>query len=262
MRLYHRRKSGLFRPTKATFTTTSSESAAFLARTSGLSDADKTRYDTLISTLVTNGIFAKLDCLYRFDAPNNQATSFLNLVSSSFTCTTPGTVTFTAGAGNAGTTFANSTIDTNFNPATAGGQYTQNSAHISVWNNTTRAASTGPDMSQPGAAVSDIYPRYTGDLTYGRVNDNTPSGGFATTTAVGNFLADRASSTARTFYRDAVDLGSLGSVTSAASASFTFQFLVDSGGTIRSGDQLRAGSIGGHLTAGEVSSFHTAMVAF
>jgi hypothetical protein len=124
------------------FSPTSSQSAAFLARATDVTSiTDKTRYDTMITGLVNDGVWSKLDALYIF-ATVDRATAVLNLVSSSFACVEHGTVSFSAyhGYTGDGSTFW---LDTQFTPSTAGGNFSLNSASLFAYdlsNNTTENA--------------------------------------------------------------------------------------------------------------------------
>lgn len=103
------------------FTPSCAQSTSFLNRTSGFTVQQKYNYDTLICSLVTSGTFAKLDALYVLAAPN-QAASLLNLVSTSYSLTVSGTMTFGANAGWMGDA-ATGYLATGFIPSSAGGHY-------------------------------------------------------------------------------------------------------------------------------------------
>jgi hypothetical protein len=123
----------------AGFSPTSAQSAAFLARATNVtSTTDKTNYDTMITGLVNDGVWAKMDALYIWAAVD-QTTALLNLVSSSFPGVTTGTVNFSAyhGYTGDGSTFA---VDTGFVPSAGGTNYTLNSASMSVYNQTLDAS--------------------------------------------------------------------------------------------------------------------------
>lgn len=135
----------LFKKTVSTFTPTSPQSSAFLARTSGLSLAQKQAYDTMITGMVSDGTWTLLDALYIF-ATNNTTTAALNLVSTSFTITPHGTLTFTAGHGWAGDG-STGYLDTTFNPSTAPSpKFSPNSASIGVYDQTSPGSSNSGGM--------------------------------------------------------------------------------------------------------------------
>src|SRR5215469_5596790 len=114
------------------FTPTSSQSAAFLARaTDVVSITDKTNYDTMITGLVTDGVWSKLDALYIFAAVD-RTTALLNLVSNTFNCTEHGTINFSAYQGYTGdsSTFY---LDSGFTPNAGGTLFSLNSANLGAY---------------------------------------------------------------------------------------------------------------------------------
>jgi hypothetical protein len=124
---------GLFKPVSS-FTASCSQSTNFIARTSGLSNATKTIYDTLICGLVTDGVFSLLDGLYILAAPDS-TTAGLNLIQNAFNLTAVGSPTFSA---NNGYTSAGnlSYLDTGYTPSTSGGNMLTNSATLFVYTQT------------------------------------------------------------------------------------------------------------------------------
>ena len=131
----------------AGFSPTSTESANFLTRATGItSTTDKTRYDALITGLVTDGVFAQLDILYIFAAPD-RATAVLNLIQNAYNATENGTFNFSANVGYTG----NGTdfwLDTNFNPFSASPtpQYQVNRASLGCYELSDNTGSTGVDL--------------------------------------------------------------------------------------------------------------------
>jgi hypothetical protein len=208
-------------------------------------------------------VWNSLDALYRFDAPD-ETTALLNLVSASDTATVIGTPTFRAQLGFSGDG-GSGEINTNFNPSTASGNYSQNSAHISAWDNTSRAGAAGPIVSLDsgnGSFESDIYPEYTDGKTYIRVNDNPASAGFTASDTAGFFLGNRTSATTRQGYLNNVSVGTYGSTPSGAIPSGTFRFLVNDTLNTWSTDQVRGGSFGGGLTPTQSTDLYNRMSAF
>ena len=104
-------------------------------------------------------------------APNAAAAlAVLNLPSTAHTSVLTGGVLFTAATGSGacgiGGNDASTTdyVDSNFAPGTAGGNYSQNSAHIAAWNNT-NAASTASGGIAAGLdyasnSSTHIFPKF------------------------------------------------------------------------------------------------------
>jgi hypothetical protein len=238
----------------------SPQAAAFLARTSGMGPVYRKATIRYINGLVSAGIWDKLDTRYLF-ATDVQANGLLNIVSSSYAATANGSPTFTAGRGFTGVAGSTTVyIDSGFNPSTAGGRYTQNSAHMMCysWNDDTADTGTSSGLVTPGATtVSQILLRYTSNLAYFRINDNvTSSGGVAVTSAKGLYHSVRTGSSAQAGYIDGVDKG-VTPVASAALTNATFPILCQrEGGSFFSGDDCQLGvwGAGGGLTLADTQA--------
>jgi hypothetical protein len=106
--------------------------------------------DDTIRQLKSAGVWTKLDAFYMLAAEASDQ-ALLNWKSASFACTTNGTITFVADQGYTG----NGTtgyLDTQFNPATAGGGFTQNSAHLGYYSRTS-ASSGSSNMGNDNALI-------------------------------------------------------------------------------------------------------------
>jgi hypothetical protein len=104
------------------FTPSCTPTTDFLARTSGLTDPQKTNYDNLICGLETDSVGCvtggAMYAVYVLAAPDS-ATSLLNLCGTSFSLVSHGTITFTANVGYVGNG-SDGYLDTQFNPNSAG----------------------------------------------------------------------------------------------------------------------------------------------
>lgn len=228
-----------------------SQATAFLARNG---NAHPTETTALICGLVTDGVFAKLDALYIF-ATDTSAHALLNLVSASFNASLIGAPTFTADRGFTGTGSLSNVVDTGFNPSTAAGLYTQNSAHLSAWSNTT-GADPGSVAGANGVSLTSIYPNFGTSDTYVRINDNVASGQIGTTAGLGWYMGSRNSSSNRDAYNNNTSLGNTPSATSAALANLNIYFL-GSNTNDATNRQITMGSIGGALTATDAGNFYS-----
>jgi len=241
----------------------------FLARTSGLDATHTSAYTTLVNGLVADGVWNKLDALYIF-ATQDSATALLNLKSSSYNCTAVNGPTFTADRGFTGATTGNKHLTTGFNPATAGGMYTQNSAHLSLWNLT--AAGSGPPAIGCQAGTSNnayIYaPNYNGDnQQYVRINSGSTGGGMGPSNqnTAGHYLGNRGSSGAVDGYRNGSATGFSPSATASVSMPSVVMTIlgVSNSGTVSAIDnQAAAASIGAALSAAEVFAFYNRLYRY
>jgi hypothetical protein len=236
--------------------------SAFLARTSGLDTTHTNMYTNLINGLVTDGVWSKLDCLYFF-ATKDTTTALLNLVSSSFAVSNTG-CSWVADQGYTGTAgTSGSFLNTTFNPSTAGGNFSQNSAHISVWSNTSLAVSGNKlagALNSSQTAGCDLAPLYTDGKAYFRTNEPQTSAGVTNAGGtIAHFLQNRSAASgagSESGYINAVDQG-MTPVSSSAMVSFPIYMLSSNragAAQLGWGGQISCGSIGGSLTATDVAN--------
>lgn len=239
------------------FVANCTESSNFLARTSGLSNTDKTNYDALICGLVTDGIFANLDILRIYAAPNT-TTALLNLVSSSYNGTSNGSPTFVAYTGYNGTDGSTTIyIDSNFNPSTASGHYTQNLAHMSAWFLST-AAHDPPNGYSSGSGIDTyIWNRFSTDgKSYLRINASNAGGPGTPPTYNGFFGGDRNGTTLKS-YLNATEYLSLFSASQALLNLNFYELGYNGNGTPHSsGSQLAMWSVGANFTPTQWTNYY------
>ena len=190
----------------------SPQALAYLARTVGGNEGGNgVNIATLIDGLVSDGVWAKLDCLYVL-AQQNRTDAMLNLVGTSYPLTLvgsfqgadPKSMSFVAYVGFSG--FSNGSLDTGFNPTTAPSpHYTQNNASFGFWSYAVVVESISPmqiGSSNLGSVIFDNYPGF-----YARVNyPSTPS--VPTTITKGLFAGDRPDASSVHPYQNGVDGGS------------------------------------------------------
>jgi hypothetical protein len=239
------------------------ETTAFLARADAsttLAATERAAVKTFINGLVAASysgggtLFSAFDILYLF-ATDTSAHALLNLISSSFNATNSG-CTFTADRGFKAAT-ASDYIDSNFNASSAGGNYVQDSAHISLWKvdagNTNQSA--GID-----AAKTHLYTTFSGDF-YARINDASPSSGATPGATVGHFLGNRSGASATQTYFNGASLAT-GTQVSQNILSGNIGFVTYPGGTAVTGLNFAAGSAGKSLNSTDASNFYTLLRAY
>ncbi len=253
------------------FTPTSAQSAAFLARATGItSNTDKTNYDTLITGLVNDSVFSKLDALYIFAAPDS-TTAKLNLISTSFSpLSQTGSLTFTAATGYTGDG-STGFFDTGLNPATAGGNFVQDSAMQGCYVRTSRT------VSQNYTAIGNFnnrdnrfQPLQAGAIdpsTLYSINDNAVASVDGTqSNAQGAWLATRTTSILTSLYKNgnATPTSTSASVSGALDSLNLFLFAFNSSGSASgfSADQMSSCWIGGGFTGTEAANLMTRVNTF
>lgn len=249
-----------YKKSSVTAPATSAEVTQFLARTTSLDGTHTAAYTALIDGLVADGIWSKLDALYIF-ATQDTTNALLNLKSSSYTPTIVGGLTFTADDGYALTTGSNY-INTNMNASTAGGQYAQNSAHMSVWMFSDDSSMLSTVGTLSGTHEQRLIPNL-GGVGYYRVNcaaDEGCGGGVAS--GAGFSVGTRETSSLVRGYRNGTLIGTEMAATSATlnNSNFTFpNFAAGVGGDPDTSNKVSGGSFGSSLTQAEVSNFYDHM---
>jgi hypothetical protein len=178
-----------------------------------------------------------------------------------------GSPAFTANRGYTGVDASTTVwIDTMTNLSNFGGQFTTNSGHASIWSNT-NAASTGTGGCTFGSSTAaegnnqtTILPQYVDGNAYFRLNDSSPSGGFANANSTGHYLVNRNSiSTTQGYISGSLFASPNAASGTLANANDIMLAINDSvvGPASGGGYQLTMHSIGGSLSGTQVSSFYT-----
>ena len=228
----------------------SAQAQQFFDRAPTIPPGDKTLWAAFIDGLVADGLWDDIDAIKVFAAFDSSVAG-INIKSSSFATTLTNSPTFTQYRGFNGNG-SSSYVRSGFNPATAGGVLTLNSAFMLAWGLTARAANTTALSSAyaMGPEVT-IYPRYTGDVTYTRINDS--GGAVANANSDGCFIGNRTGSGSRETFRNGVSLG----VVSAAPSSLPNQEIyicaanIDGSPGAFTTDRVAAWAVGRGLTAGK-----------
>lgn len=162
-------------------------------------------YVNFIDAQVAAGIWAKRDAILLL-AAEDVGTSFVNLKSSSFTPTivnTSGDPIFAVDQGWSGNDIGNALL-ANFNPATAGGNLTQNGANFSAWSLTATQQNKYLWFTNTSNLIG-LQPYNLSGNVLARLNSFSPqSTTNADATASGFFATNRTASNAWTVKRNDV----------------------------------------------------------
>jgi hypothetical protein len=179
-------------------------STAFVNRAFFAPASQRSAWDTFICGGVTDGWWAKMDVVQLY-AANSAGNGLLNLVAPTFGARMVNTPTFTVGAGinpifqvaGGGPSY----IDTGFNPSTAAGNFTQDSAHISVCSIEQGGGQYAYSILNNFAATSNlnIFGKNGGD-TYARTNDASAAGYANAGSTTGFFGGNRSGASAEQTY--------------------------------------------------------------
>jgi hypothetical protein len=240
------------------------------ALTGTYNSAQQTAIDTLIKDLKSAGAWGLLDVLCI--AGLNSADSLINWKSpGTFNSTAISSPTFTADRGFTGTTFGY--IDTNFNPSTAGGNFSQNANMFGVYSRTESNPAFPPNFPVDIGIISSsnqivLHSRLGGQI-FGRANEVAVADGATNASSLGKFLVTRQSSSSVITYRNGTSVQSK-STTSLALSNFNANIFVcaanNGSGTpvpeSRSTRQYAAWYIGGWGSGLSPSAFNTAMQTY
>jgi hypothetical protein len=213
--------------------------------------------NNLINSLVSAGVWAKLDALYVMAAADAQSAR-QNWIANQYNLTPVSAPTFTADRGYQGNG-TSSYLGTGFNATTAvSPKFVQNSGAIAVWSRTDVANANYFDCGS-ASSVSSQYrfnSRSTNaDTMRGALNVGGLVNYGAAGTSLGHFALSRTASNLTTAYRNGVSLAT------EASLSVTLEnveFRILTSGGVFSARQLAISHIGSGLTVGETLAAYNA----
>jgi hypothetical protein len=226
-----------------------------------VSAARRTAITTLVTGLLQDGVWHKLDRLWLL-AAENEKSALVDVVGRGL-ATTVGSPSFTTDRGYTGVDLSNTIyINTNFQLSTAP-NYSQNKAHYSVWQVTNIASSGfgGPCGAASGANEVDMYVTASGasNDVYSRINEVGGGSNGTTTSRSGHWLANRDSSSTSQMYRNASLFVSPNITSSAVPALNMFVLNVNVNGNPGNNgcpNQIAMHSIGASLSSTEVTNFY------
>jgi hypothetical protein len=234
------------------YTFTNSVAEAYVtAMSTEPDDTRKALIDDLFVSLAADGILAKLDLLYIPAMGTDQAARLNAITPASYALT--GTATFTTDRGLTGN--GTNIVSTGLN-ADAATYFLQTDASMFAWVNS--AGSTGAVLGIVGSTNIRINPRDAGGLLTVSVNETTTFQP-ATASRAGFSSVTRTGST-RTVHKDGTQIGTSGTVTSAARPATPLVCL--GGNTGYATDRLAAFGFGGYLTNTEIGDLYDALNTF
>lgn len=243
-----------------------SEATTLFGRMSPAPDASlKLHANTLIKALKDAGVWSKLDMFQVYAVPEAQY-SLLDWKDSSRTASlvTAGSgPTFTADRGYRGTVSVADYISTGWNPVGAGGNYSQNSAHLGIFPTDDATSVISQSAADIGFQRAYIQTK-TQSSGYGGVLNATSSSFSVTgiTTAIGHFVTSRSASTTIDVYRDGAAEITGWSQTSASPTNAVCRVCTREGSSNYSTKQIGVAHGGGALTAQNVEDLYAAIWAY
>ena len=229
---------------------TNAWSAAVVTAGGTVSAGRKTLVSDLIYGLKADYIWYKLDRMWMI-AAENEPSAFVDLVTLELAVKTNGQ--FIVDLGFFSFQRGGAYLTLNYNPATEGVNFTQNSAHMAVWNLHNIGAGNDITMGAWGTSIAMYCHDY--DNTF-RATINSPSVYIDTPIydARGFSVANRSASNAQQVYRNGVNLASNSGVSGAVLNSATAMIL-DYG-------YFTAASFGGSLNSTEQLAFYNRLLTY
>lgn len=171
-----------------------------------------------------------------------------------------------AGTPPAGFTGFNPYLNTSFNPATAGGHYTQNSGHLSAWSLTNAASGAAGGVivgnNSGGTSIqSNIVAKYQDGNAYAAINTDLAAGNatVANADSTGYYMISRTASNLQTLYRNGTSIDTDASASSAL-ASVPIYILargLPGGSEFGSALRIAIASVGAGLSSGDDTALYT-----
>lgn len=227
--------------------------------------ARQTLIKTLVESLKSAGLWAKLDCLHLLAAHHEQASrlnakapgSFgLTAVSAGSPATSPAFTADRGWQGGGAGTAVGGYLSGVFNPAAGGMQFVQNSAHLAVWVHQASSGTTSGAFRETGGGQALIACRNPTAVLWCMANaagaDTPTQGGDGT----GFYAWSRQASGSYRAYQDTNDLGAV-SRASAALAAGAFHVL--RGGSGYSNARVAAACWGAGLSGAEITALRNAL---
>ncbi len=212
----------------------------------------------LVTSLIADGVWARLDCLYVTAAAASQPAR-LNWISPNYDLTAVNTPTFTVDRGYTGDG-ASSYLTSSYAPFSGGTKYVQDSACMGVWIGTEQTGSTLRDIAI--SARGNLNSRNS-TVMAGSINTSTaPTVTLPANTSIGFSGWSRESSVLTRFYKTGIQRGADNATASIALVSGTAVMLAATAASGFTTRRTQAGYFGASLTATQELAFYNAMQTY
>lgn len=236
--------------------------ALFAAMTVQPNATRKGVIDTFIETMISDGVWAKIDALWVPRAHDAQAGRLNWKSPSNFALTAVNSPTFTTDRGYAGNA-SSMYLDTGWDAATNGSNYTQNSGSYGLYLTPGVGTDTATNSAIPmGTSNAYLIPRSTADNFRGQINSAIVSVITGTaSTRLGLTAFNRSGATAVQAYRNGASAGTDNDVSETLTVNDFYLLAYNSGGGVSSAvnNQIGFAFVGGSLTSGEHAALDAAL---
>lgn len=240
-------------------------SALFAAMTTPPTELRKQQINTLIVALKASGAWSLIDCLYVLAAADNQAARLNWKNPALFTASAINSPTFTVDRGYA-SDGSTSLLDSGFNPATAGGSYALNSAHLAIWDRVDASLTASPPVGNLNATVQNKAGLTSSALSRVNAGGTTTNTGLPTS-AMMHYVANRNNGANHDLWGGGTKIAAAVASASTAISSLSFTMLARqiSAGSYQfsqSGRQMSAYHWGAALSDAQITGAYNALLAY
>jgi len=244
----------------APYTVVNAEATTLIAAMSvAPSEARKQAIDTLVGALKTASVWSKIDAMWVLAAHDEQAGRLNWKLPGTYTATVVNSVTFTTDRGFAGDGVSGC-LDTGFAPATHGVQFTQNNAHLGVYQRTGGSNGNEP-FSANNATIRHAVAGGTGTATRSNLNSATSITGAAGGTQPLHGMGRRNDASNVSIMRDGAQVTAPTAAASAAIQASNMRIGVRANGTFVT-HQVAMAHLGAYLDDTESAALYAAANAY
>lgn len=232
--------------------------ALFAAMTVQPTIGRKKLINDAIVVLKAADVWTRLDYLHVYAAHDAQAARLNWKNPATFAAALVNAPTFTADRGYAGNG-TNSYVDTGYNPATAGGLYTQNNASFSNWSTDASSQATSSGGFYNGTNGTTLGPNNGGNATFR--NNSASFDQTAVPSGAGLYSTNRPDANGYSSYRNGALLGSyVRASTAVVSGNFRIGSIGDAFAfSVR---QIAMSAAGGNRTADQEARLYSAFLPY
>lgn len=230
--------------------------ALFARFTTPPDDARKLLISNRITSLKAAGVWSVLDCDYVTAAADSQAAR-QNWKQDLYNLTAIASPAFVADRGYT-SDGVSSYLQTGFIPSSAGGAFTQNSAHLCVYSRSA-GINAGTAIGARTASTTNqslLIPRASTNAATGRLTQAANGAGFVNSDGSGHFILNRENSAGSDLYRNGLSLGNSAVASDGPPSVQIYILALNNAGALAAGNtyQISIAGIGAGLTAAQAAA--------
>jgi hypothetical protein len=242
---------------------TAAANALFAAMTTPPTTARKIIINNLIVALQNAGAWSRMDCLYVLAAADSQAARLNWKTPGTLTASAVNSPAFAADQGYTGDG-STSLLDSGFNPATAGGQFALNSAHLGLWDRLDIGTTGNPQVGNLNATLQNKSAAAGSTLCRVNAGSSITSTGIPTG-VLSHYVGNRNNSSTHDIWAAGNKVASAVASTSTSVSSLTFAMLgrqIGASSYQYSPRQMSAFHWGADLSDAQITATYNALLTY